>query len=236
RALIQLALETIHNQTGATVSGFLSLDQDDPLPRVVLPKLAQVDIHLSRQLTQQVLNQGQAVWLGAQPRQPNESESLMASTDAICVPLHAGETAFGAIHVYLTGKPFSEREKRFCEILAGHLANCLQLLRVHRTLKAENSRLRIHSPVADQLIGDSPVMQKLRQRIAKLAVHPATVLILGESGVGKELVAQALHHQSPRRNGPLVGVNCAAIAPTLLESELFGHIKGAFSGADRDHP
>ena len=79
-------------------------------------------------------------------------------------------------------------------------------------------------------------MQKLRQRIARLAVHPSTVLILGESGVGKELVAQALHNESPRRNGPLVGVNCAAIAPSLLESELFGHCKGAFSGADRDHP
>src|SRR5262249_31081759 len=95
--------------------------------------------------------------------------------------------------------------------------------------------LRIHSPVADQLVGSSAVIQKLRTRIAKLAAHPSTVLIQGESGVGKELVAQALHHYSPRREGPLVCVNCAAITPTLLESELFGHCKGAFSGADRDH-
>jgi len=160
----------------------------------------------------------------------------MAFTDAICVPLYAGETPLGAVHVYQTEQPFSERENHFCQVLSGHLANCLQLLRVHRTLKAENSRLRIHSSVADQLIGNSPAMEKLRQRIARLAGHPSTVLILGESGSGKELVAQALHDQSPRHDGPLVGVNCAAIAPTLLESELFGHCKGAFSGALHDHP
>jgi Nif-specific regulatory protein len=236
RALIQFALETVHSQTGATVSGFLSLDPDEPLPKMVLPKLANVDIHLSRQLTQQVQSEGRAVWLGANPRRSSDSESLLAFTDAVCVPLHAGETPLGAVHVYVTGRLFTERDKRFCEVLVGHLANCLTLLRVHRTLQAENSRLRSHSAVADQLIGSSPVMEKLRQRIARLAVHPSTVLILGESGVGKELVAQALHDQSPRRNGPLVGVNCAAIAPTLLESELFGHCKGAFSGADRDHP
>ena len=236
RALIQLALEIVHGQAGATVAGFLSLDPDDPLPKMVLPKLARVDIHLSRQLTQQVQKEGRTVWLGSQPGPSNASESLLAFTDAICIPLHAGEIPLGAMHIYVSGKRFSDREKRFCEVLVGHLANSLHLLRVHRTLKAENSRLRIHSPVADQLIGNSPAMQKLRQRIARLAVHSSTVLILGESGVGKELVAQALHHQSPRRHGPLVGVNCAVIAPTLLESELFGHCKGAFSGAVGDHP
>jgi Nif-specific regulatory protein len=236
RALIQLALETVHSQTGATVTGFLNLDQDDPLPKMVLPKLARVDVHLSRQLTQQVQTERRAVWLGSDPRWAKTSESLLAFRDAICVPLHAGETPLGALHVYLSGKPFTEREKRFCEVLGGHLANSLHLLRVHRKLKAENSRLRSHSAVADQLIGNSPVMQKLRQRIGRLAVHSSTVLIQGESGVGKELVAQALHRQSPRQDGPLVGVNCAAIAPTLLESELFGHCKGAFSGAVQDHP
>jgi Nif-specific regulatory protein len=236
RALIQLALETVHHQTGASVTGFLNLDQDDPLPKLVLPKLARVDIHLSRHLTQQVQNEGRAVWLGSDPRWSKASESLLAFTDAICVPVRAGETPLGALHVYLSGKPFTEREKRFCEVLAGHLANSLHLLRVHRKLKAENSRLRVHSAVADQLVGTSSTMQKLRQRISRLATHSSTVLILGESGVGKELVAQALHRQSPRRDGPLVGVNCAAIAPTLLESELFGHCKGAFSGAVQDHP
>src|SRR5205807_4611270 len=204
RALIQFALEIIHSQTGASVTGFLSLDQDEPLPKTILPKLARVDIHLSRQLTQLVQKEGRAVWLGSHPSRSIASESLMAFTDAICVPLQAGETPLGAVHVYQTGQPFTERENHFCQVLAGHLANCLQLLRAHRTLKAENSRLRSHSPVGDKLIGQSSAMEKLRQRIARLAVHPSTVLILGESGSGKELVTQALHYQSPRREGPLV--------------------------------
>jgi Nif-specific regulatory protein len=102
-------------------------------------------------------------------------------------------------------------------------------------LEAENSRLRSHSPVADQLIGSSAALQALRHRIARLAPHSSTVLIVGESGAGKELVALALHRQSNRHEGPLVTVNCAAIAPTLLESELFGHTKGAFSGAGKAH-
>ena len=237
RRLIQHALEVVRGQTGASVTGFLSLDSDDPLPRMVLPDLARVDVHLSRKLTQLVQDQGRAVWLGARRELVSESESLLCFADALCVPLQVGETPLGALHVYRSGKAFQEREVRFCEILAGHLASTLHLLRVHRTLQAENSRLRSHLPGTDELVGTSAALQLLRQRIARLAPCPSTVLIVGESGVGKELVALALHRQSPRREGPLVPVNCAAIAPTgMLESALFGHCKGAFTGADRNYP
>jgi len=106
---------------------------------------------------------------------------------------------------------------------------------VRRNLEAENSRLRSHSPIADELIGKGAAMQALRLKIQRLAPRPTTVLIVGESGAGKELVALALHEHSPRREAPLVSVNCAAMTPSLLESELFGHCRGAFSGADRDH-
>ncbi|MFP5382590.1 MAG: sigma-54-dependent transcriptional regulator [Gammaproteobacteria bacterium] len=81
------------------------------------------------------------------------------------------------------------------------------------------------------IIGSCPAMQELFRRIARVAPTDSTVLILGESGTGKELVARALHEQSPRRDGPLISVNCAAIPETLIESELFGHEKGAFTGA-----
>jgi Nif-specific regulatory protein len=110
------------------------------------------------------------------------------------------------------------------------------VLRARRQLQAENSRLRDHHAGDDVLIGDSSAMAKLRETIARLAPGPGNVLIVGESGVGKELVALGLHRQSPRRDAPLVTVNCAAITPNLMESELFGHMKGAFSGADRTHP
>jgi two-component system response regulator HydG len=83
------------------------------------------------------------------------------------------------------------------------------------------------------IIGKSPVMHELLEMIFFVAPTEATVLITGESGTGKELIASALHHNSARKKGPFVKVNCAALVETLLESELFGHEKGAFTGADR---
>ncbi len=97
-------------------------------------------------------------------------------------------------------------------------------------LKTENRILR-HEP--DQLIGDSPAFTSLRETISRAAPTTATVLVTGESGTGKELVARAIHHQSPRRDKSYVQVNCAAIPDELIESELFGHEKGSFTGASR---
>jgi transcriptional regulator with PAS, ATPase and Fis domain len=86
------------------------------------------------------------------------------------------------------------------------------------------------------LIGESAVMVELQQEIDRIARSDAKVLITGESGVGKELVAQAIHSQSPRAGRPFIAVNCAGLPETLLESELFGHVKGSFTGAYRDKP
>jgi Nif-specific regulatory protein len=235
QALVSRALTIILNQTQATTAGYLGFDPDD-LPRLVLPQKAQIDAHLSRQLTQRMQQQNRPVWLGGEG--DDAPESLMSVKDAVCLPLPGRDgRPVGALHVYKTGRSFNEREVRFCEVLAGFLAGCLQLLRARRQLEAENSRLRDHhSAAADAIIGDSPAMLKLRETIARVAPGPGNVLVVGESGVGKELVALGLHRGSQRRDGPLVTVNCAAMPNSLLESELFGHVKGAFSGADRTHP
>ncbi|MCB1954013.1 MAG: sigma-54 factor interaction domain-containing protein, partial [Rhodocyclaceae bacterium] len=84
------------------------------------------------------------------------------------------------------------------------------------------------------MVGASPAMEKVFALLAKIVRTEAPVLVLGETGTGKELIAAALHHNGPRRKGPLVAVNCAAIPATLLEAELFGHVKGAFTGAHKD--
>ena len=122
-------------------------------------------------------------------------------------------------------KPFDNDEIRMV------VARCLERTRLQR----ENQVLldRIAREVGfEDLVGTGPAMRKVFETIQKVAETDLTVLVRGESGTGKELVAQALHHRSPRARRPFVAVNCAAISRELVESELFGHEKGAFTGAD----
>ncbi|RLB74349.1 MAG: sigma-54-dependent Fis family transcriptional regulator [Deltaproteobacteria bacterium] len=107
----------------------------------------------------------------------------------------------------------------------------------YRNLRQENTQLKAalsENADSEQIIGQSRGMQQLLLRVEKVAASQASVLISGESGTGKEVIAKALHRGSERSNGPFVAVNCAAIPKDLIESELFGHLKGSFTGAIKD--
>jgi two-component system nitrogen regulation response regulator NtrX len=104
----------------------------------------------------------------------------------------------------------------------------------HLDLQEENARLKQSIDAPFEIVGRTPVMRALMEKIEKVAVTPARVLITGDNGTGKELVARALHRMSPRATKPFVEVNCAAIPGELIESELFGHMKGSFTGAISD--
>ncbi len=109
--------------------------------------------------------------------------------------------------------------------------------RLREELERERDYLREEVNVAmnfGHIVGTSPALRRMMKRVEAVAETPATVLVQGESGVGKELVAHAIHLQSPRADGPLVKVNCASIPKELFESEFFGHVRGAFTGAHRD--
>ncbi|HXN76080.1 MAG TPA: sigma-54 dependent transcriptional regulator [Gemmatimonadaceae bacterium] len=104
----------------------------------------------------------------------------------------------------------------------------------HLDLQEENARLKESIDAPFEIVGKTPVMRSLMEKIEKVAATPARVLITGDNGTGKELVARAVHRMSPRATKPFVEVNCAAIPGELIESELFGHMKGSFTGAISD--
>src|SRR2546430_15642398 len=107
--------------------------------------------------------------------------------------------------------------------------------RLRHTIATLRARLDT-TPVARALIAESPAMKQALDLVARVADHKTTVLITGESGTGKEVIAQAIHRASPRAGEAFVAINCAAIPETLLESELFGYVRGAFTGAAGDKP
>jgi transcriptional regulator with PAS, ATPase and Fis domain len=118
--------------------------------------------------------------------------------------------------------------------IAGIAAIALEHTRYVEWLEVENRQLSHEINARHDMVGDSAAMKKVYEAISLVAPTDSQVLILGESGTGKELAARAIHNNSNRRHGPFVAVNCGAIAESLFATELFGHVKGAFTGAERD--
>ncbi|HET8724203.1 MAG TPA: sigma 54-interacting transcriptional regulator [Anaeromyxobacteraceae bacterium] len=158
----------------------------------------------------------------------------------MCAPLTARGEVFGAIYLGndTVRNLFDERSLETLTVFASQASLLLQNALLLRDLRRENEQLReaVESRRYGELVGAGAAMREVYRRIEKVAPTDVTVLVQGETGTGKELVAREIHRRSSRSAGPFVAVNCAAIPEGLLESELFGHVKGAFTGAVASRP
>ena len=240
--VIRVALELLKERTKAAVVGYLWVDESEQLrPKMVIPQDAVERVSLSKSLTELVLRQGHAVWVANQSSEAQSSGSdSVTFADAVCAPLvrkgEGGERrTLGAIHVYLQDGRFRQSDFDFIISVANLVVIALVRTRIQTSLQTDFQRLVKATPGYNEMIGESKGMQDLKGKISRVSTAPGCVLVRGESGVGKELVARAIHRGSLRADRPMISVNCAAIPSDLMESQLFGHQSGSFTGADRDH-
>ncbi len=234
-AVVKSSLDLVHEWTKATVVGYLSLtNQGDLKPRLVVPFDSSPHAELSKGLTELVCQQKQAIWIANQ-RAGTTTDSLEHYADALCVPLVHDGTVLGALHVYLEHGRFRQSDFDFAISIASITTVALVRVLRERSISTDYQNLVAKLPDQGEIIGECPPMRELKNKIVRIGRSGGCVLITGESGTGKELIARAVHQASPRADRPMLCVNCAAIPPDLMDSQLFGHKAGSFTGADRDH-
>ena len=162
------------------------------------------------------------------------AQSLSASRirSLLCVPILLDDRMMGLIYLdSVERKRLDERDLQLVTAIGSICSLALKNILYTERLHEENKRYQSEEEIEHKMIGESASMKKVFQFISRVAAADSTVLVTGETGTGKELVAKAIHRNSGRRDAPFIAINCAVLTETLLESELFGHEKGAFTGA-----
>src|SRR5260221_10140487 len=190
----------------------------------------QEPVHVSRGIIRRVIEEGVSL-LDSDPDRSGSEQTLLCVP--IVSPTLARDKPLGLIYLesHRSATALSEEDFRLLSAIASLGAIGIENARQFDRLGKENQRLRADFSLTHDMVGRGPGMREVYHFIERVAPTDSTVLIHGESGTGKELVASAIHKNSPRKNQPFVALNCAALTETLLESELFGHEKGAFTSA-----
>ncbi|TWT98480.1 sigma 54-interacting transcriptional regulator [Stieleria varia] len=232
---IDVVLAQLRKMTSADAVG-VSFDAGEGRykPQRVNPKSSANTIRLSREMIRRVVKDGEAIWVNKHQDQ-DDTPSLGKWSDAIYVPLDAGKSRLGVLHLYRNEPSFDKLCFELAIVVARLLAVALVRAMKQDVLRNDHQRISQRNADTKDLIGLSAPMMRLKEKIVRVARASGSVLIRGESGCGKELVARAVHENSLRSMRPMLTVNCAAIPSELIESQLFGHKKGSFTGADADH-
>jgi transcriptional regulator with GAF, ATPase, and Fis domain len=168
-------------------------------------------------------------------RIPDATARMLNLGAGLAIPLEAGGKMIGFINMVHArgGATFTDDDERVASAIAPLASQFIQRAKVHTSLSEDNRRLKtvVKQQTRSLLLGDSGRMEEVRRLVSKAAQTSSTVLLLGETGTGKEVAAKAIHFESARAEKPFVAVNCAAIPASLFESELFGHERGSFTGA-----
>lgn len=200
-------------------------------------------VRISKSVVHEVLQGGEPVlaYEALQDDRFKETESIVLQQiqSVACVPLRMKTRQVGAIYLDSLSKRgrFTRENLPFLTIFANQAAVAIENARLYAAVRAENRRLRQEVQRAhgfDEIIGQSRRMQEVFDTVSRVVESDASVLIEGESGTGKELVARAIHYNGDRKEGPFVALFCGSLPENLLESELFGHKKGSFTGAVSD--
>jgi len=201
------------------------------------PAGPQQPVQVSRTVLMRVLRESAALLVNdtSADQSLKEAQSVVSAKarSILCAPLIFASKTLGAIYLYCGdhGIRFDEGHLELLMAIAGVTAMALVNLQRVERLRSEARRLQAALDGEHDIVGESPAIRRALNLIGKVAATDSTVLLRGESGTGKELAARAIHRASSRREGPFVAINCAAIPEALLESELFGYDKGAFTGA-----
>jgi Nif-specific regulatory protein len=194
-------------------------------------------VQVSRTVVRHVLSTGESVLsddvLKGGSFEDAESLAVSDSGSLLVVPIVRSDKPLGVVYLSTSENAgrFDEEHLQLLTAVARLAGPVFENAQYVETLERENRRLVEEIALDHQMVGESPTMRALYELIAKVAPRDSTVLILGESGTGKELVARTIHQNSGRARRPFVAVNCATLTENLLESELFGHERGAFTGA-----
>jgi transcriptional regulator with GAF, ATPase, and Fis domain len=235
--LLGLIFDVIPAERGAVL--LLEEDSDEVRSRVAWDRVLGPDhpVQVSREVVRRVIAERSALLNNGSEAQKVSSTDETGETtwqrSFLSAPMLSNERPIGIIYLESSSPTITltQEDLQLLTAIAGLGVIGIENARQYERLRSENQRLRANVNLTHDMVGRGARMREVYQFIERVAPRDSTVLICGESGTGKELVARAIHKNSPRKKEPFVALNCAALTETLMESELFGHEKGAFTSA-----